>query len=105
MEVRVMLAGQVVEALLQGPLVQAKAPRQIEDLEVVHVPPTLHRNDNGPGRSGPSSLPPNVTRLGRERCPAPATRFGVGVHEGKTTGQALLDVVERRPVQVQVALA
>jgi hypothetical protein len=42
MKVRVMLAGQLIEALLQRCFVNGQPPGQPEDLEVVHVPPTTH---------------------------------------------------------------
>src|SRR5262249_36722905 len=43
-------------------------------------------------------------RLGRERRAASAARLRVGVDEGEASRQPLLDVVERRAVQVEIAL-
>src|SRR5262249_3388938 len=60
------------------------------------------RNGNGPF-AGPVPWG-SRTRLRRERRTASTARLRVGIDEREATRQPLLDVVERRAVEVQVAL-
>src|SRR3989442_13741845 len=60
------------------------------------------KNENGPF-AGPVPYV-SRTRLRREGRAASTTRLRLGIDEGKAARQPLLDVVERRAIQVEIAL-
>src|SRR5215831_19770819 len=95
-------------------LVELKLPGKTEDLEVVVHPAQVPlQKENGPTGARSRCLLfcgegqrryDTAPALGRERGTAAAARLGIGIHEREPARQPFRDVVERRAVQVEIAL-